>query len=217
MVFSSSDGLPHLRWSSLEWISVVCQQLVALLTPTRHLGAWLHQSGSTLCVQFLLQWVTTLWLGAGLHRRMSTVCGPVDTTRQIALGVTPFCAVFPTVLPAFFPSCPLHWAFLLLVGTSSGRHLHWLRSCVYSLLPCCRRLGLIRGWGVTTLLLPLPAVPYFTSLRCPTMLVCPSGGLHITMLGNVMSPLLDDQLIATLFLGLGGSGFLLSSLQPTRC
>ena len=49
------------------------------------------------------------------------------------------------------------------------------------------------------------------------MLVRPSGGLHITMLGNVMSPLLDDQLIATLFLGLGGSGFLLSSLQPMRC
>ena len=104
MVFSSCDGPPHLRWSSPESLSIVCQQLVALLPPTQHLGACLPQSGSTLCVQFLLLWVTTLWLGAGLPRRVSTVCDPVDTTRQTALGVTPFCAVFPTVLPAFPPA-----------------------------------------------------------------------------------------------------------------
>ena len=68
--------------------------------------------------QFLLKLVTSLWLGADLHRRMSTVYGPVDTIRLPALGLTPFCAVFPTVFPAIPPA-------VISTGHSAGWHLFW--------------------------------------------------------------------------------------------
>ena len=130
MVFSSCDGLPHLRWSSLEWISVVCQQLVALLTPTLRLGARLHQSGSTPGFHSChglhhLGWsspprlVFVAW-GLSSPPGWSSLPGPVSST----------CAGLRH----------LKWSSpVMVLPTCAGPHRSRFPLCVNSLLPCCHQ------------------------------------------------------------------------------
>ena len=130
LVFFSCDGLPHLRWSSPELISVVCQQLVALLTPTLRLGACLHQSGSALCVNSFYSCTGLHHLGwSAPPRLVFTAWGrssPPDWSSQ-PWPVSSTCAGLHH----------MSWSSpVMVLPTCAGPHRSGFTLCVNSLLPC---------------------------------------------------------------------------------